>query len=106
MKKQKGFMIYLDWWEAMSLLTGDELHSFLQAMVDFTRSGAETKFEDRLLQGHWALIQSRMIRDRERYEKTCKMRQAAANKRWGKAAVLPDDRSKSGIDVLCDWGEV
>lgn len=84
MAGRKGFMIYTDWWKALSVLTGEELRQMLQAMVDFTESEREPEFADRLLRSQWEMIRTRMVHDAERYEQTKRARQGAANKRWEK----------------------
>lgn len=86
MAGRKGFMMYTEWWRAMSVLSGEELRRLLQAMVDYTESGSEPQFTDRLLYSQWEMIRTRMERDAQRYEQTKRARQEAVNKRWEKAA--------------------
>lgn len=88
MAGRKGFMMYTEWWRAMSVLSGEELRRLLQAMVDYTESGSEPQFTDRLLYSQWEMIRTRMERDAQRYEQTKRARQEAAGKRWEKAAEV------------------
>lgn len=112
MGNRKGFMMYLEWCDAIAQLPAEKQGQMLSAMAEFTRTDTEPQFTDSGLQGMWVMFRGKMSRDRERYEQTCRMRREAANKRWEKAEKPAPKRSgynmtrqemDDGMDKYLDW---
>ena len=84
MKERKSFLIYNDWANFLKPMTKEQVGELFIAVFDYNKDGVVPEFEDVLLSGVFAFMQSRFDDDNKKYEKICKRNAEIAKKRWDK----------------------
>ena len=92
MKRKKGFLLYNDYYEHIKLLSNEEVGLLTIALFEYAESKKLPNFEGGLAMA-FSFIRAQMDRDGEKYEETCRKREAAGKmggrSKQGKAKVKP-----------------
>jgi hypothetical protein len=81
--KRKGFILYLDSWPQIELLSNEEAGQLLKAIYEYLLTDHEPVLE-RPLELVFAGIKAQLERDGERYKEICKKRSASAKAKYKK----------------------
>jgi hypothetical protein len=81
--KRKGFILYLDSWPQIELLSNEEAGQLLKAIYEYLLTAHEPVLE-RPLELVFAGIKAQLERDGERYKEICKKRSASAKTKYKK----------------------
>lgn len=76
MKRKKGFLLYNDYYEHIKLLSNEEVGLLTIALFEYAESKKLPNFEGGLAMA-FSFIRAQMDRDGEKYEETCRKREAA-----------------------------
>ena len=76
MKRKKGFLLYNDYYEHIKLLSNEEVGLLTIALFEYAESKKLPNFEGGLAMA-FSFIRAQMGRDGEKYEETCRKREAA-----------------------------
>ena len=79
---KNSFVLYYDLDEVFNLLYDEEAGQLIKAVFAFETRGEVTEFEDRMMQSTYKRITDSLMRNKEKYEKTCEKRSEAAKKRY------------------------
>ncbi len=92
--KQTYFKFYDDYGDSiLEMLTPDELMEFMKGMVRWHQSDIPPETDNRTLKMAYQLAGTQMVRDRDKYERTCA--QNAENRQRGIAKNKGQDNSQS-----------
>ena len=67
---KKSFVLYIDYWQHLELLTIEERGELLTALYDYVRTGALPDLDNSLKMA-FSFIRAQLDRDAEKYEAIC-----------------------------------
>ncbi len=89
--KNTALVLHHDFLNMFYLHSYEEIGELVMAAFRYDISGKGTEFEDRAMTASFMRITDFIDKNKEKYEKTCQRRAAAAERRRIKMAVEPDE---------------
>lgn len=79
---KNSFVLYYDLDEVFKLLLDEEAGQLIKAVFAFEVHGEVTEFDDRMMQSTYRRITDSLMRNKVKYEKTCRKKSESARKRF------------------------
>lgn len=73
MSNRKSFVFYYDWRYPLQMLNDEEKGKLLMALLDYSETGVLPENMPNVLKMAFSFMQAQLDRDREKYEKRCKL---------------------------------
>lgn len=80
MSDKKSFVLYIDYWQHLELLSLEERGELLTAIYDYVRTGTLTEFDGSGLKMAFSFIRAQLDRDAEKYEAVCERNRTNGSK--------------------------
>lgn len=94
-----GVMIYFDMFVGMKKLDYGQKGMLFEAIMEYSQTGQEPKFDDFACDVAWDFIRPRLDSDSKRYEDVVEVRKAAAEARWEKEKDADAKNANASDDV-------
>ncbi len=95
----KWFKVWIDWSEIVATLSDEQAGRLFKAMLGYSASGIDPKFEDSVLQAYWGFIVIQLRLDRKKY-----INQVLSNRKAGK--ISAENKSKKTQKKLYQKNEL
>ena len=79
---KNSFVLYYDLDEVFKLLLDEEAGQLIKAVFAFEVHGEVTEFDDRMMQSTYRRITDSLVRNKVKYENTCRKKSESARKRF------------------------
>ncbi len=99
MKKQKSFVFYESWAEALRFCPFELRAQYYDAIVNYALYGTEPTLSNELLMA-FNLIKKDIDRAQENYDRICEVRRNAIKKRWNKTNEDKSEKIQNDTNVI------